>query len=95
VRLRIFKFLDITKSVIIADLIWRNLTLLVAKGILCGIGGSGFTWMSPAGSIQSVTNIPRCSYIYRTMGGGKKVINMLELLDFSLETVSYMGLEVN
>ena len=39
VRQRISNFLDITKSVILADLLWSDLTLLVAKRIFCSIGG--------------------------------------------------------
>ena len=40
-RVRISNFLDITKSVILADLLWTDLTLLVAKRIFGRIGGPG------------------------------------------------------
>jgi hypothetical protein len=52
-------FLDITKSVILADLLWTDVTLLVAKRILLRTGGPRFAWMSPACSIQIVRTILR------------------------------------
>ena len=56
VRARISNVLDITKSVILADLLWTDLTLLVDKWIFCRTVGPGFIWMSSASGKRG--NIP-------------------------------------
>jgi len=40
-RTRISKFFDITKSVLLADLLWSDLMLLVAKRIFYRVAGPG------------------------------------------------------
>ena len=59
-KVSISNFLDITKSVILADLLWTDLTLLIAKRIFCRMGGPRFIWMSHASSVYLIFSIRLC-----------------------------------
>ena len=57
-RARISNFLDITKYVILADLLLTDLpSEVISKRIFSRIAGLGLIWMSPVGSIQIVREL--------------------------------------
>ena len=75
-KARIYNILYITKFVILADLLWKDLTLLVTKWIFCRIGRPGIILMSPASSIQILRNILRDLIICIRLCGGENVITL-------------------
>ena len=90
VRARISNFLNITKWMIVSDLLWTDIKVLIAKLIFWSIEVPGFIWMSYFSSIERVRtrlwDLVIC--IWQCEGG--KVSTLLELLDITLETACQM-----